>query len=205
MTIKAWFPTFIYCAALQKAGASKMNAELLKECYQISQYDQAGRKWSQKNYAGGYTSYASLSKLHKMSSTFIELEQKITRRVRVFAKYLDMDLRGRKIEMTDCWINIMPKQTMHSFHLHPLSFVSGTYYVRTPRHCSRLKFEDPRLSSLMAAPPKLSPCRPRNQQYVEYAAAAGHVILFESWLRHEVSANLVAEDRVSISFNYNWS
>ncbi|MBI4325375.1 MAG: hypothetical protein HY674_08940 [Chloroflexi bacterium] len=204
MTIKAWFPTFIYCAALQKAGSSKMNAELLKECYQIRQYDQAGRKWSQKNYPGGYTSYASLSKLHKMSSTFIELERKITRRVRIFAKYLDMELRGRKIEMTDCWINIMPKQTMHSFHLHPLSFVSGTYYVRTPRNCSRLKFEDPRLSSLMAAPPKLSPCRPRNQQYVEYAVAAGHVILFESWLRHEVSTNPAEEDRVSISFNYNW-
>ena len=204
MTIKAWFPTFIYCAALQKAASSKMNAELLKECYQLRQYDQAGRKWSQKNYPGGYTSYASLSKLHKMSSTFIELEQKITRRVRIFAKFLDMDLRGRKIEMTDCWINIMPKQTMHSFHLHPHSFVSGSYYVRTPRNCSRLKFEEPRLSSLMAAPPKLSPCRPHNQQYVEYAVAAGNVILFESWLRHEVSANPVAEDRVSISFNYNW-
>jgi uncharacterized protein (TIGR02466 family) len=39
---------------------------------------------------------------------------------------------------------------------------------------------------------------------VEYPVAAGNVILFESWLRHEVSANPVAEDRVSISFNYNW-
>jgi hypothetical protein len=30
------------------------------------------------------------------------------------------------------------------------------------------------------------------------------VFLFESWLRHEVVANPVAAERVSVSFNYNW-
>jgi uncharacterized protein (TIGR02466 family) len=35
-------------------------------------------------------------------------------------------------------------------------------------------------------------------------AAAGNVVLFESWLRHEVPPNPVAAERVSISFNYNW-
>jgi light-regulated signal transduction histidine kinase (bacteriophytochrome) len=35
-------------------------------------------------------------------------------------------------------------------------------------------------------------------------ARAGRVILFESWLRHEVPPNTVAAQRVSISFNFNW-
>jgi uncharacterized protein (TIGR02466 family) len=35
-------------------------------------------------------------------------------------------------------------------------------------------------------------------------ARAGQVVLFESWLRHEVMANPVATERVSISFNFNW-
>jgi uncharacterized protein (TIGR02466 family) len=35
-------------------------------------------------------------------------------------------------------------------------------------------------------------------------ATAGHVFLFESWLRHEVPANPVNAERVSVSFNYNW-
>jgi uncharacterized protein (TIGR02466 family) len=34
-------------------------------------------------------------------------------------------------------------------------------------------------------------------------AAAGAVVLFESWLRHEVPANPGAE-RISVSFNYGW-
>jgi uncharacterized protein (TIGR02466 family) len=43
-----------------------------------------------------------------------------------------------------------------------------------------------------------------NQAYVKYKAEAGKLILFESWLRHEVSANQSDEERISISFNYDW-
>jgi hypothetical protein len=29
-------------------------------------------------------------------------------------------------------------------------------------------------------------------------------VLFESWLRHEVTANTRRQERVSVSFNFNW-
>ncbi len=60
------------------------------------------------------------------------LEKKLTRHVRAFARHLDFDLRGRKVQLSDIWVNIMPPTTAHSLHLHPLSFISGTYYVATP-------------------------------------------------------------------------
>jgi uncharacterized protein (TIGR02466 family) len=99
----------------------------------------------------------------------------------------------------------MPETAAHSLHLHPLSFVSGTYYVVTPPGCPGLKFEDPRLSKFMAAPPKKAKARPANRPHIVYPAEAGQVILFESWLRHEVTANRIAAERISISFNYNWA
>ncbi|MBL9126325.1 MAG: hypothetical protein JNL97_01700, partial [Verrucomicrobiales bacterium] len=150
------------------------------------------------------TSYASLCRLHKMSSTFMELERHLSRHVARYAASLDFDLEGRRLVMTDCWVNIMPKHTAHGLHLHPLSTVSGTYYVRTPRGCSSLKFEDPRLACFMAAPPRRADPRPENRTFVAYPAEAGRVTLFESWLRHEVAANRTDAERVSISFNYNW-
>jgi uncharacterized protein (TIGR02466 family) len=155
--------------------------------------------------SGGYTSYASLNQLHKISSTFADLERKLTTHVRSFARQLDMDLRKRTIHMTDFWVNIMPEHAAHSLHLHPLAFVSGTYYVVTPRGCPGLKFEDPRLDRFMAAPPKTPAARPANQTHITYPAKAGHVILFESWLRHGVAANRTTAERISVSFNYNWS
>lgn len=205
MPIRAWFPTFIHCEALQKSGLARLNAELADECRRLREFDVAGRKWSAKNYPGGYTSYASMNELHRFSSTFAGLEQKLTRHARAFARSLDMDLRGRTIRLSDIWVNIMPPAAAHSLHLHPLSFISGTYYVVTPRDCPGLKFEDPRLSKFMAAPPKLPGARRENQIYITYPADAGNVILFESWLRHEVATNRVAEERISVSFNFNWA
>jgi len=204
MSVRAWFPTLIYSEPLQKAGLEKLNVEIAAECRGLREYDAAGRKWSAVNYPGGYTSYASLNQLQRFSSTFTALEKKIDRHVRSFARTLEMDLRDKRISMTDCWVNIMPPAAAHSLHLHPLAFISGTYYVATPAGCSGLKFEDPRLDRFMAAPPKLPKAGPQNRPHITYPAVAGNVILFESWLRHEVAANRVEEERISISFNYNW-
>lgn len=204
MSIKGWFTTFIYYDELQRSGVEKLNGELISDCYKIRAADFVGRKWCKKNYPGGYTSYSSIANLHQMSSTFMALEAKIRKHVMKYANFLEMDLKGKRIEMTDCWVNIMPEQVVHSLHLHPLSFISGTYYVKTPKDCSEIKFEDPRLSNFMAAPPKKSKTSDKNRQFVNYKPQAGKLVLFESWLRHGVSANQSEEDRISISFNYNW-
>lgn len=192
--IQNWFPTQIYCAPLG-SGVAALNRELLADAEKIRAADAQGRRWSKAGYPGGYTSYGSLDQLHRMSSTFAELQKRIDRHVHAYSKAQQWNLRGRKLVMTDCWVNVMPKGCAHSFHLHPQSVISGTYYVHTPRGCPGLKFEDPRLSRLMAAP-----VRP---VHISYPARAGEVILFESWLRHEVPANQANRERVSISFNYH--
>jgi uncharacterized protein (TIGR02466 family) len=140
--------------------------------------------------------------MHRLSPTFAELEQKVTKHVRAFARTLEFDLEGRELAMTDCWVNIMPRQVVHGLHLHPLSTISGTYSVQTPKGAPGIKLEDPRLDRFMAAPPRRHGASAR--PWVGLPAEAGHVVLFESWLRHEVAANPVAAERVSISFNYGW-
>jgi uncharacterized protein (TIGR02466 family) len=56
---------------------------------------------------------------------------------------------------------------------------------------------------MMAAPPRRAGAAQR--AHVEYPARAGQVILFESWLRHEVPPARYAGERISISFNYGWA
>jgi uncharacterized protein (TIGR02466 family) len=56
----------------------------------------------------------------------------------------------------------------------------------------------------MAAPPlKVNACSDR-QRWVVLPAQAGSLVLFESWLRHEVPPNPSGSPRISVSFNYNW-
>lgn len=202
---QAWFPTLIYQAPLSTgSGALALNRELLAEAAQLREFDRAGRSWSLSNYHGGYTSYGSMDRLHQFSSTFDQLRRKLDTHVRRFALAQHWELGGRSLEMTDCWLNIMPRGTAHSFHLHPQSAVSGTYYVKTPRGTPGLKFEDPRLAMMMAAPPRSAEAAPEQRAHITYDARAGEVILFESWLRHEVPPNPVAAERISVSFNYHW-
>lgn len=204
MKTHSLFPTLIYSARLPQPGAAALNERLLRECRQLRLDDPAGRRWSAQNYPGGYTSYGSANRMHRMSPTFAALERLIDKHVRAFARQLQFDLRERKLAMTDCWVNMMPRQTAHGLHLHPLSTLSGTYYLKTPKGCPGLKFEDPRLERFMAAPPRLSNSRRENRPWVVMPAEAGELLLFESWLRHEVAANPAKGERVSVSFNYSW-
>jgi uncharacterized protein (TIGR02466 family) len=198
------FPPLIHVAPLQRSGVAAFNKRLLAECRQLSVDDEAGRRWSVRNYPGGYTSYGSQSRMHRLSPTFALLERRLQRHVRAYAAELGLDLEGRELAMTDCWVNLMPTGVAHGLHLHPVSTISGTYYVRVPPRSPGLKFEDPRLERYMAAPPRRPDSAAELQPWQTVPARAGQVVLFESWLRHEVPASRAATERVSISFNFNW-
>jgi uncharacterized protein (TIGR02466 family) len=202
MSVQRFFPTLVYTARL--AGGAALNRRLMRECRQLERDDESGRRWSAKNYPGGYTSYNSASRMHELSPTFAQLQRGLDRHVASFAKSLEFDLAGRELQLTDCWVNIMPRHVVHSLHLHPLATISGTYYVHTPRGSAGLKLEDPRLDRYMAAPPLKTKVSMNRQRWVGIPAQAGTLVLFESWLRHEVPPNPSAAPRISISFNYNW-
>ena len=204
MAVYKLFPTRVYSARLRDAAGRRLNDRLARECRQLSLDDTAGRRWSARNYPSGYTSYGSAHRMHRMSPSFASLERAVDRHVARFAGTLDLDLAGRTLAMTDCWVNIMPRGAAHGLHLHPLATISGTYYVKTPRGCPGLKLEDPRLERMMAAPPRRARAARENRPWVVLPAEAGRLLLFESWLRHEVPANLTAGERISVSFNYGW-
>lgn len=205
MAIRALFPTLICHEPLGGRDLPRLTLDLADECRSLALSDAAGRRWSARNYIGGYTSYGSLDRLHLVSSLFTRLQKRIDPRVAAYARALHYDLRGRRLAMTDCWANVMPAGTVHSLHLHPASFISGTYYVVVPRGAGQLKFEDPRLGLLMATPPRRADAPERFRAFVRAPARAGDIVLFESWLRHEVPPARFAGERISISFNYAWT
>src|SRR6185312_11903823 len=168
MALQTLFPSLVSTTWLEKNARARhrRNAELVQECYQIETSDLAGQKWSQKNYMGGFTSYASISHLDQFSSSFLEIKNRIDPLAKQFAKDLEMDLKGRKLVMTSFWLNIMPKGVVHTMHIHPLSTLSGTYYIQTPKNSSALKFEDPRMVNFMASPPRKAKARAENQRFI---------------------------------------
>ncbi len=204
MALVSLFPSLIQTARMPARTAKRLVPALVREAKLFREVDDAGKKWSRENYFGGYTSYSSITDLAFRSSGFGSLKDWIDREVAAYARALDLDLGRGRLEMSAFWLNIMGEGGHHSFHLHPLSTVSGTFYLQVPPGSGEFKFEDPRLASFMASPPRKPGARLANRRFVDLAPRPGDLVLFESWLKHEVVANRAKRERISVSFNYDW-
>ncbi len=202
-SIDKLFVTHLYRTAAA-APEDAFLAELEASCRAIGEDDAAGQRWCRKNGYPGYTSYASLNDLPWRFPIFKDLKKRLDRHVADFAKALEYDLAGKRIELDSLWINILPEGGVHTSHIHPHSIISGTIYVAMPDGASAIKFEDPRHAMMMYAPARKAKAAEDNRSFVYRAPAAGELLLWESWLRHEVPVNMAADERISVSFNYRW-
>ena len=205
VNINSFFSTQIYRADLREFGDKIDQGELTSTCLSTASDDEAGQKWSEDNNFAGYTSYASLNDLDWRYSIFKDLIKILNKHVKTFVKDLEFDLNDKKIKLDSLWINILPFGGIHTSHLHPHSVISGTTYISMPKGTSAIKFEDPRLAMMMASPFRKENARPELKNFIYMEPKLGEVLLWESWLRHEVQMNMADEERISVSFNYNWS
>lgn len=200
MEIKTLFVTKLYRAELTGVD----NAALLKSCRAIAEDDAAGQGWSREHGYKGYTSYASLDDLPKRDPDFSTLVKVLDKHAAAFARELHLDLGRRKLKLDSIWINVLEPNGVHSGHIHPHSVLSGTYYVDVPSNASALKLEDPRHAMMMAAPGRTEDAPESERSFVYIAPKAGEVLMWESFVRHEVPMNQAKKSRVSVSFNYGW-
>ncbi len=197
------FATEIYRARLGGPRATALVTDLAATIRQLAQDDMAGRRWSAENGYGGYTSYASLDDLAWRDGAVAELQARLDKHVAAFARSLAFDLKGRKLSCDSLWVNLLKPGAAHTAHIHPGSAISGTIYIEVPPGASAIRFEDPRLGLMMAAPPVKPVAPAARQRFVSVAPKAGDVLLWESWLRHEVPRNAARAPRLSVSFNYS--
>ncbi|MDJ1018393.1 MAG: 2OG-Fe(II) oxygenase family protein [Paracoccaceae bacterium] len=198
--ISTLFATRLYRARLAGIDAQELEAS----CLSIAEDDEAGQTWCEENGYPGYTSYASLTDLPWRFPIFDALVKELDKHVAAFAEDLAFDLGGKPLTLEDLWINILPEGGIHTAHIHPHSVISGTTYVAMPKGASAIKFEDPRHQMMMAAPPRREDAREEMRSFVYVAPDVGDVLLWESWLRHEVPMNMAEDERISVSFNYKW-
>ena len=162
--------------------------------------DQAGRRWSRDNGYRGYTSYASLNDLPKRDPAFAELKRLLTREAARFALTLAWNVKPR---LDSLWVNLLKPGGHHSAHIHPHSILSGTFYVEAPDDSGAIRFEDPRLGLMMASPVRSDEAPEPLRPFVSVEPRPGLLLMWESWLRHEVLAGNAKAERLSVSFNFS--
>jgi uncharacterized protein (TIGR02466 family) len=198
-SIQDLFVTRLYRAELP--GMGKINRDLEAVALSLAMDDRAGLKWCETHGYPGYTSFASLSDLPDRFAVFARLEKIIHRHALAFARSLHWDLRGNIPLVDSLWVNVLPEGGSHTSHIHTNAVLSGTYYVAVPEGAGPIVYEDPRHVMMMAAPPRKANAPRQFQAHVSETPTPGSLLLWESWLRHEVPLNRAAGNRISVSFN----
>eukprot|EP01112_Ceratiomyxa_fruticulosa_P000222 TRINITY_DN1021_c1_g1_i10.p1 TRINITY_DN1021_c1_g1~~TRINITY_DN1021_c1_g1_i10.p1 ORF type:complete len:302 (-),score=51.37 TRINITY_DN1021_c1_g1_i10:279-1184(-) len=88
-----------------------------------------------------------------------------------------------------CWATVQQNCMSHLPHTHPYQLVSGVYYSRVPEGAGAIIFEDPR-----------GPLPPFENRII-YNPKEGDLIIFPSWLLHQVTPTQGDEERISFSCN----
>jgi uncharacterized protein (TIGR02466 family) len=192
------FATRLYEAELQVPELLQALAHSIRT---LAEDDEAGRRWSRDKGYKGYTSYASLNDLPQRDPAFAELRAVLTRYAGAFAKELAFSL-PHKPKLDSLWVNLLKPGGHHTAHIHPHSILSGTLYVEAPKGSGPIRFEDPRLPMMMAAPVRRDDAPEEMRPFVSIEPRPGLLLMWESWLRHEVLAGPAKADRLSISFNF---
>ena len=109
--------------------------------------------------------------------------------------YID-ELKHHTIVITSSWFAELNKNQHHHIHAHGASAISGAYYIKCNGN-EPLYFHNP--NKLMATTPVLT----FMQQVIPYPTCVGKMILFPSWLEHNVMSNQSDNARLVLSFNLN--
>jgi uncharacterized protein (TIGR02466 family) len=198
MPVRSLFATRLYETEI---GDEALFAELAHSIRTLAEDDEAGQRWSREHRYPGYTSYASLNDLPRRDPIVADLAKLLSKHASEFARDCAFDL-ARKPRLDSLWVNLLRGAGHHSGHIHPHSIISGTLYVEAPKGSGAIRFEDPRLPQMMAAPTRRPDAAEDLQSFVKVQPRPGLLLLWESWLRHEVLPGAGRGERLSISFNF---
>jgi uncharacterized protein (TIGR02466 family) len=108
------------------------------------------------------------------------------------------------LELTGCWANISPPGDGHRPHTHPNNYLSGVYYIQTQEGANTISFDDPRPQTNIISP-ATSEITDENAGQIHITTREGLLVMFPSWLQHQVPRNKSQKARISIAFNIMFS
>ena len=183
-------------------NSSEMNKELIDKILQWKHDDPEGVEIS--NSLG----WQSRATMQKQKSGFDDITNKINEflnEVWLAEQYG----QSTALEIFNMWANVNCKYAYNKYHDHHNSLWSGVYYVQSPPKCGNIVFhkEWARYQTI-DKPIFSSSSSVHSYQWdnVSYEPIEGRVILFPSWIGHQVEQNLTDVEgqegyRISISFN----
>lgn len=194
--ITSIFPILIHEFYIE--NYSKIKKQLINYCYDERSKDHRGIKRS--NSGNSWHSKIFYNRSENIIST--TLKSVLTKYLKTYPVFK----KETTIDVTTLWININSVGGNNAIHNHPNSNLSGVFWIKSPKNCGNLIFENPNnfaeFNCLNSYSQTVSKKFNKVENYFQ-PPKEGCVLLFPSHLSHRVEENLneLNEDRISVSFN----
>lgn len=184
---------------------------MIKDIFPVQLYEKrlenllplANKMFGAADFGGGYTTWFSKERCPSIQEAFT-FKMEILKHATDFAIMQGLDMNNFQAQFTSfaMWLNKMPKGQAHESHIHGGSQYSGTYYVSIPEGSAKIRFHNPnRLLWKYNTYPIVRWNNTSSCDSIDETPEAGKLLLWNSWLEHEVLLNESEEPRLSISFN----
>jgi uncharacterized protein (TIGR02466 family) len=152
-----------------------------------------GRKYTNR---GGWQSNF-IDDLPQVQPLIEQINQRLEQ-LRDDVKFIDQAF----LRVESMWININHPYSYNSNHIHPNSYISGVYYVKVPENSGNLVLRHPsNLISIFTPSDVIKQFNTMNSSKWNIIPNDGDLVMFPSWIEHEVTQNISGEDRISFAFN----
>ena len=180
--LETMFCDSIYHSTLSNEQIKK---QLLKIVYDLEENVESNKKTNE----GGYQKDLNCRDL------FSDL---ISEDLHKYERLLNLN---KKLKLDNLWCNINYKNSYNVSHVHPEVHFSGVYYLKTPKNCGKLIFTNPNTFVRMHSEMEQASEHPDFKSHFYIEPVQNLLLIFPSYLLHEVAINNSNEKRISISFN----
>ncbi len=187
--------TNLFPSSIHRLGINNFNDyknKLVEETYQEKNEDPKGRKISNR---GGW------------QSDQIEIQQCKSETLKkiITDSLSNFEPMSEKVSMfVEGWKNINEPGNFNVRHNHPRSDLSGVLWIKTPKNSGNIVFTSPHFfNRYQEIDSYTDEFKYNSNSYISYyfIPKEGHILIFPSFLEHEVEINKSDEDRISYSFN----
>ena len=135
------------------------------------------------------------------NSKLKEIKQFCEQQLKIYVEKVINPKEDLDFYITQSWLNITKPGGSHHVHFHQNSIISGVFYISTEED-DKITFSDPNAKIKIIIDLATKEYNLWNSITWFFPVNNNELVLFPSWLNHEVEPNKKATtDRISLSFN----
>lgn len=171
---------------------SNLNRDFTPE--ELAFFQEIDSQYKLKNYGNSVSLDNYVLNHPEMETLRLQLLDKVS----LFVRETEAPSKDVDAYVTQSWINYTEKGGYHHRHSHQNSYISGVIYLDADATYDSITFYRKYMPQITIDAAHMTPY---NSQTNTYSVSTGDVVLFPSWLEHEVGKVIRDETRVSLAFN----